>query len=319
MSDLFTQIPADPITAPGIYEMTHERYLSDPVIVPSLNNSTAKLLVELSPMHARASHPRFNPEAERESSEAQDVGTAAHSIFLKGENTVELVDVDDWRTKAAKEARAEIEERGHIALKKSTYGAVHQMVSTLQRFRDQTGAFSDGAPEQTLVWTEGPTWCRSKVDWLADEPSAPLWDLKTSTAQATLKNWTRNAYTMSTDMQVAFYCRGAECIRGEPPDGMNFCVIETKSPFGLRVFRFSPAAIEVADAKVRHALKLWEWCMADNRWPGYPIEPELVEPPIWILREWEHMTATGAGLRQQIANNADNLAGRIIEQGSFGG
>lgn len=310
------------ISEPGVYEMTHQRYLADPVIVPSLNNSVAKVLVEQSPAHAWAAHPRFNPLAnDDDASEEQDVGTAAHSIFLKGENTVELVDVDSWRTKAAKEARAEIEGRGHIALKKERYYAVHLMVSALQRFRDETGAFTEGRPEQTMVWQEGTTWCRAKVDWLPNEPSAALWDLKTSTGPATLRKWTRQAFDLGADMQSSFYCRGSEAIFGEPPEGMNFCVIESKPPYGLAVFGFSPQAIEIGDAKVAYALRLWNWCTTDNKWPSYPVERQWVEPPVWHLREWEHLTATGEALREQQRQRMshDNLADQIIQQGNFGG
>lgn len=309
----------DAIDTPGIYEISHERYLADPVVIPSLNNSIGKLLVELSPAHARAAHPRFNAELEHDASEEQDVGTAAHAIFLQGEDTVELVDVKDWKTKLAREMRDEIRGRGKIALKTERYDAVAKIVRRLEEFRAETGAFTAGKAEQTLVWKEGPSWCRCKVDWLPDEPSATLWDLKTSTVQATLRKWTRNAYEMGTDMQGCFYCRGAEFVRGEPPDGMNFCVIETKPPYALAVFSFSPAALEVAHAKVKYALQTWEWCMADDRWPGYPIQPQWVEPPIYILREWEALTATGASLRQQRMAGAENLASRIIAEGNFGG
>lgn len=319
MSDLFTQVPDNAITEPGIYDLTHEAYLADPVIEPSLNNSIAKLLVEQSPAHAWAAHPRFNREIDLDSaSEDQDVGTAAHAIFLKGDASVELVDVKDWRTNAAKEARSEIQGRGHIALKKERYGAVARMVDRLERFRQETGAFTAGAAEQTVVWKDGPTWGRCKIDWLPDEFSAPLWDLKTISGSATLRKWTRQAFELGTDMQAAYYPRGVECVRGEPPEGMNFCVIESKPPYGLAVFAFSPASMEVAEAKVRYAIKTWEWCMADNRWPNYPVERQWVEPPVYVLREWEALTTTGAGLRQQIIANADNLAPKILEAGSFG-
>jgi hypothetical protein len=319
MSDLLRQVPDDAIREPGVYQISHERYLSDPVIEPSLNSSTAKILIELSPAHARQQHPRFNAELDVDATSEQDVGTAVHSIFLNGEDTVELVDAPDWRTKAAKEARAEVEGRGHIALLKERYGAVHQMVSALERFRQDTGAFTDGRPEQTLVWREGPIWCRCKPDWLPNEPSAPLFDLKTSTANATLRKWTRSAFDLGADVQSSFYCRGAESIFGEPPEGMNFCVIESKAPYGISVFSFSPASIEVGDAKTAYAIRLWTWCMADNRWPSYRVERQWVEPPIWILREWEHLTATGTALRQERMTQADNLAAKIIEHGNFAG
>src|SRR4051812_2920759 len=56
------------IDQPGIYALSDPVYLADPVVVPSLNNTTSRLLL-ISPKHAWVSHPRLGgaPDAERDS------------------------------------------------------------------------------------------------------------------------------------------------------------------------------------------------------------------------------------------------------------
>lgn len=308
-----------PIAAPGIYAVSDKDYLADPVVEPSLNNSIAKLFAELSPAHARAAHPRFNAELEDDSTEAQDVGSAAHAAFLRGDSIIELVDFDNYRTKAARMARDSIIAAGRVPLKRERYDAVHRIVAALEEFRARTGAFTQGKPEQTLVWREGLAWCRAKVDWLPDEPSAPLWDLKIISGKATLRGWTRQAFDLGTDMQAAFYPRGAESVRGEPPEGMNFCVVESTPPHGIAVFGFSPVALEIAHAKVAYAIRRWQTCIAENRWPSYDPAVQWIDPPVWIMREWDAIAATN-DLRSIPNGRADHATvERMIESGNLAG
>jgi exodeoxyribonuclease VIII len=170
-----------------------------------------------------------------------------------------------------------------------------------------------------LAWLdEGGCWCRAKVDWLPHEPSAWLWDLKTVSSHATLRKWVRAAYDQQADLQAVFHCRGSEFLHGEPPAGLNFCVIENKPPHGIAVFSLGPMAVEIGEAKARHAIRTWAQCLETNSWPSYPIEQQWVEPPAWVLREWQHLTPSGASPKTRLTQS-DNLADRIVEQGSWGG
>jgi hypothetical protein len=312
------------IAEPGIYQMTDAEYLADPVVDPSLNNSTAKVLLELSPAHAFAMHPRLGaaPDVSGDSSEAQDVGHVAHQMFLHGESAVRIINVTDFRTNAAKRLRDEAINEGRIPLKAERYDAVRRVVDALEQFRIKTGAFTEGKPEQTLVWREGPQWSRAKIDWLPDEPSAALWDLKTTSGRAVSQGWTRSAYDFGYDMQAIHYARGAECVREEPPDGMLFAVIETKAPYGIRVFQFSPQAIEIAEAKCSTARDLWARCREAGEWPSYSVEPQWIDAPFWVLREWEASTRTGATFAERRkAAEERQLAtvDRMERAGNFGG
>jgi hypothetical protein len=157
------------ISEPGIYALSDEDYLAYPVVVPSLNNTTIRNII-VSPAHAFAAHPRLGgaPDAEWDSTDAQDLGHVAHEMFLLGENRVRVLNVENFKTKAAKQLRDNAIAEGRIPLKLTSYESVRRLVDKLEAFRVRTGAFTLGKPEQTLIWTEGKEWGRCKVDWLPD-------------------------------------------------------------------------------------------------------------------------------------------------------
>ncbi|HTB47064.1 MAG TPA: PD-(D/E)XK nuclease-like domain-containing protein [Acetobacteraceae bacterium] len=312
------------ISVPGIYTLSDPVYLADPVIEPSLNNSTIKELVgeDGSPAHAWASHPRLGlaPDAgdgDGDSSEAQDVGHVAHQLFLHGESRIRVLNVTAFRSNEAKRLRDTALAEGLIPLKAERYDAVRRVVEALEKFRERTGAFTQGKPEQTLIWQEGRQWGRSKVDWLCDEPSAYLWDLKTTTGRASLRSFSRSTFEFGYDTQGVYYPRGAECVRGEPPAGMKFCVVETRRPYGIKVFELTPQAIEIAEAQVRAAIATWARCRETGEWPGYSDETEWLYPPYWKLKAWESETRTGRGLMAVREDPA--LIASMMKAGNLGG
>jgi hypothetical protein len=122
---------------------------------------------------------------------------------------------------------------------------------------------------------------------------------------------------MSYDMQAVYYCRGAECVRGEPPMGMKFCVVEQKPPYGIRVFELSPMGVEVGEAQVHHAIATWADCRKTNEWPSYADDTEWLDPPVPKLREWEHMSRTGRFTAAPPTQRAIETTRSMIEEGDI--
>jgi len=306
------------IDKPGIYTMPEREYHADPAPVPSLSRSIAKLLIDASPAHAAAQHPRLNgspPTGPASGDDDMDTGTAAHAMFLEGVDKTVHVPFDTYATKAAKEFRDQTRADGKIPLKTKQYDAAHRLVEVLEKFRHRTGLFTAGKPEQTLVWDEGDHWARCRIDWLPDDPAAPLLDLKTTGGLATAEKWGRQCFEFGGDIQASMYPRGCEFVRGEPPDGLIFVVIETSAPFAIRVFNLDPVAIEVGSAKAHAARTTWVQCMKLGQWPSYPLEPEWILPPAWIVRQWEASKIGGYG--RTVEDTA--FIERMIAAGQFGG
>jgi hypothetical protein len=319
------------VTEPGIYTMPDHEYHADPAPVPSLSRSIARKIIEASPAHAYAEHPRLGgsvAEGPSSGDEDMDVGTAAHALFLEGSDRVEHIPFDSYRTKDAKEMRDAALAAGRIPLKTRAYDSTRRVVEALENFRARTGLFTHGKPEQTLVWQEDDHWARARVDWLHDDPAGPLLDLKTTGGLATPERWGRQCFEFGADLQAAMYPRGASYLRdGEVPDGMLFVVVETSAPFAIRVFALDPVAVDVGEAKAAAARAIWVQCMAATRaaldagrpteqaWPSYPRETEWILPPPWIVRQWESAKAGGYGR----AIEDTKFIERLIEAGQFGG
>ena len=94
------------IDKPGVHLLSMESYQRDPCPSPSLSSHIAHRLITQSPLHAWYAHPRLNPRYVEEDSTAFDLGSCAHALLLEGEDSIAVIEADDWRTKVAKEARA---------------------------------------------------------------------------------------------------------------------------------------------------------------------------------------------------------------------
>jgi hypothetical protein len=111
----------------GIHTMDAAAYHDDPCERPSLSASLCKILISQSPAHAKAAHPRLNPDYKRTDDDKFSVGTCAHSLLLEGEAGVAVVPYDDWRTNAAKELRDEARQYGRVPLLARDWDQVQAM------------------------------------------------------------------------------------------------------------------------------------------------------------------------------------------------
>lgn len=280
--------------APGIHDIRREDYDRDPCPAPSLNASTAKLLLTASPRHAWTRHTRLNPFHERETSRRFDIGSAAHAILLGDDHSVvEVIAAEDYRSKAAQAAREAAIAAGRLPLLEHEHAAVMGMVGAAREQlsrHEASDAFTRGRPEQTLIWREGPTWCRARLDWLPDEldGDVTLYDLKTTAGSAHPDVWIRRLYDMAGDIQPAFYMRGLRRLWGGIRKiRFRFVVVETEPPHALSVCELDPYAIAMADERVDEALRIWRECLEADRWPAYPPMVATCAMPAYADMRWQ--------------------------------
>ena len=273
-----------------ILDLSAEDYHSDQVAADTvtLSASIARILIAESPAHARAAHPRLNPDWEPSHDEKFDVGTIAHSLLLEGEAAVVVIDAPDWRTKAAQEQRDEAYDAGQTPVLLKNWAAVERMVDAVQ---SQVAAlpvdpplFADGKPERSLIWDENGVACRARLDWLRDDLAA-IDDLKTTSRSANPDGWSRTIFNIGYDVQLAFYLRGLKAVTGAEAE-FRFVVVETSPPYALSVMSLAPGALELANAKVDWALATWKRCLETDTWPAYPTRVAYAEAPSWEETRW---------------------------------
>lgn len=274
---------------PGIHAVDSDVYHSDPCETPSLSASIANTLVNKSPRHAWAAHPRLNPDFQREASDKFDVGICSHELLLRGVSIIDIIEAKDWRTDAAKAEREASREAGRIPLLPPQAESVLAMVEAARQqiaeHSAQPPLFTDGKPEQTLVWTDDyDVVCRARLDWLRDDFTT-IDDLKSTGASAEPTKWTRTMYGMGSDLQVAFYRRGVKKLTGVTPT-FRYAVIETYPPYVLSVVDLAPSALAVAESKVEAALEIWADCLANDFWPGYDSRVASIEVPTYEEMRW---------------------------------
>lgn len=280
--------------AQGIHDMRREDYDADPCPAPSLNASTAKLLLTASPRHAWTQHPRLNPQHERENARRFDIGSAAHAIMLRDERSVvHVIEADDYRSKAAQAAREAALAAGRLPLLAHEHAAVTAMVEAARvqlAQHEARDAFTAGKPEQTLIWRDGPTWCRARLDWLPDDLAGDvtLYDLKTTAGSAHPDVWIRRLYDLAGDIQPAFYVRGLRAVAPAVKRvRFRFVVIETEPPHALSVCELDSYATAMADERVGEALNIWRACLAADQWPAYPPMVATCGMPAYADMRWQ--------------------------------
>jgi hypothetical protein len=270
---------------PGFFDWSDTDYHRDPCPSPSLSASIAKVLVGKSPLHAWYAHPRLNPNYEPEFKGAFDFGTAAHEALLLGIDRVHVIDAKDWRKADTQAERDGARAAGKIPILRDDYLNLSDMVTVatlaIKQCPDLAGkTLADGRAERGMVWREGDTWCRSKMDWLADDHSIII-DYKTTSGSAEPLDWTRSALVPhGNDLQAAFYRRGVTAITGKTP-AFVFLVQETKAPFACSFVGMPPAFLALGEAKVDDALAMWGKCMKSGHWPGYGDRIVWPDPPAW--------------------------------------
>lgn len=271
----------------SLLAITAEEYHQDPCEQPSLSASIAHILCSSSPAHARMAHPRLNPDYRSREAAHFDLGTAAHALLLEGREAVEVVDADDWRTKAAKEARDEARAAGRVPLLAAQWDEVQAMVDAAAAQLVEMIAeplFVAGKPEQPIAWQEDGVYCRSLIDWLHDDYRT-IDDYKTTSRSANPEQWTRSLFSFGGDIQAAFYRRGIRAVTGVEPE-FRFVVQETYPPYALSVIGVGPDVLLMADRKIDYALAVWKRCLEDDHWPGYPQRVCYAELPAWEEYRW---------------------------------
>lgn len=249
--------------------------------VPALSYSRAKLLLE-NPAKLRWELDHPPPPRKPEF----DFGRAAHALVLGSGEPVHVVDVDDWRTKAAREEREAKEAEGFIVVKRSEWEVVEAMAEAIRQHPVARALFNPsvgGEAERTLEWVDEETGCPCKVrlDWLPPVRHGRLIvpDYKTA-ANAAPRTFARSALNFDYHLQAAFTLAGVRAVLGVPA-AFVLVVQEREAPYLIATYELDKDVLDVGRDRMRRAMRLWLRCHETGEWPGYPLEVQSVELPRW--------------------------------------
>lgn len=270
------------ITEPGVYEMDEATYNGEPCAEPSLRSSIAwKLIAKGStPAHARLAIPAFNPDADGEHKRSFDIGRGCHKYLLGKGAVIAEIAADDYKTKAAREARDAAYAAGKIPLLPHEHQQVRdmadaarvQLAALVERGALEHMPFSDGQTERVIIWrAKNGVLCRAMLDGLPDQFEA-IDEYKSDGESADPQNWQWKARRFGYFFRQAFYRDGLEQLGLAFSPHFRFFVQETKPPYLLSFIRVDDEVIFYEQKNVRRALDIWKRCIERNEWPGYSLD-----------------------------------------------
>ncbi len=284
------------IDQPGIHDIPVADYHADPAPEPSLSASVAKILLDQSPAHAKAAHPKLtppDPEEKTRNERPMEIGTVGHKLALgKGADVVEI-NADAYTTKAAKEARAEAYANGLQPILscdlERAQKAARAFLLSVDRHPDLDWAFAGtGHSEATILWRDGRVWCRSMADRVRiEDDRVVLVDLKFTAENAHPAAVARRIFQMGYDFSAGFYRRGLAFVA---PQARRFSFLlattETEEPYASSLVTLDEATWQLVEKRCRTAVGLWGKCLASNVWPSYPRAVATADLPAWLEHAW---------------------------------
>ena len=258
---------------PGVYDnISNEEYHAS----EGLSASGLKLLAR-SPAHYKYSV--------REETPAMRKGTAVHTAVFEPErfaaSYVIAPDVDK-RTKAGKEAWAELEASGKIVLSAKEYETTQAMGDAVRNHRLAGPLVMDGKAEQSVYWRQPVTiggenreyteiLCKCRPDYVKELGEGyVIVDLKT-TSDARPLRWGKSAYwDYGYHIQAAHYMIGMESATGERAREFVFIVAESESPYGVLVYKTPTLTLMRGYEENEELYKVYAGCNKADLWPCYP-------------------------------------------------
>ena len=277
-----------------ILEVSEAEYHADPCSGPSLSHSIAHTLVTQSPRHAWLEHPKLGGNIERVTTKAMDDGSILHKLLLGAGAEFEMVVADDWRTKAAKEAREIIQADGKIAILAHQFEKLRIAAERIIRNAAEQGFPLGGHSEVAIEFTEtarkaDDVTCRCRIDQI--RPGHLLYDLK-KVRSANPQALSRIIFDYGYDIQHVAYTRAYEQLVPEAVGRADFVFLfcETEPPYEVVVGRLDGAMREIGLRRWIKAVRLWEKLLTEGSfpWPGYADGAIVIESPAYVVsRELE--------------------------------
>lgn len=288
------------ITEPGIYRgVLDADYREDPCPIPSLTQSLCKIINERSPKHAWTACASLNNDWLPDDDPKFDVGNAAHKLVLGRGKDFEIIDADDWRTKAAKDTRIDAAKAGKIGILSYQFERASTMAQATFRQigkHEDSDAFTNGAAEVMICWQEGGIWFRSLIDWLHDDQRT-VDDFKSTGMSVAPHVLGIRAEAGGWDIQAAFIERGLDVLdpAGAGRRLFRFVAQETEEPHALNVMHMDERWLTMGRKKVQHAIDRWSYSIKSGIWSSYPARSITPDYPGFKEKQWLERELEAAG------------------------
>lgn len=212
-----------------------------------------------------------------------DAGTAAHELVLEGEfRSIQVLEYDSYRTKAAQEARDDARALGKTSMLERDLEDIYGMAKALRDNVDAMALLESGQPEVSAFFTDPVTGleCRTRFDWLPEIDTSKrlvIPDYKTAKS-ANPRKFRKDAANYRYHQQLAWYEDTLPILGIHHDVKMVLIAQEKTAPYASSVVQFAPRDLELGRALNELARRKFKHSLETDHWPFYPGVTQLELP-----------------------------------------
>lgn len=264
----------------GVHDIPIETYHGDCCEGPSVSASGLVTIEQKSLRHYWWSS-YLNQERPADDTEALAFGRACHAWVL-GEPEFNKYFVlsphDEFRTKVA---RAWRDEQTRTIVRAEQLEAIKSMVRQLKAHPLLRNAFTDGKPEQSLIWKDRETgiWLKSRPDWLPNTLHF-VPNFKTCVS-AKPEAFAAAAFRFGYHQGAALCLDGLREVLGWREASCYFVAQEKDAPHVAMPFVMRAEDIEIGRLLNRSSLRKLARALERDHWPAYADGATEIIIPAW--------------------------------------
>lgn len=217
---------------------------------------------------------------------AFDFGHAAHAKVLGVGAKVLVGEFADYRTKDAQRWRDDVRAGGMTPLLRHEADQVDGMAEAIKAHPIASALLdpAHGKPEQSGYWLDEQydVTRRLRLDWLPDTDGGrlivPDYKSAISAEPAAIRKAVAN---FGYFMQQPWYVDGLTALGVAEDIAFVFIFQEKTAPYVVTVVELHPDAVRLGRMRNDQALQVYADCMANDTWPGYADDVELISLPKW--------------------------------------
>jgi hypothetical protein len=250
-------------------------------------------LVKMLQAPAKYRQYRDNPEPAKKEF---DVGSAVHSKVLGVGAPITVIPAEYLSASGSvgtNNARAFIEgarEQGRIPVKQAEADEVNAIAESVLAHPVARLLFEQSGTAEASVFAQDPETgvdIRCRFDYLPDFTVEDPWcvDLKTSAGDASPDGFARTIAKpeLRYDVRQELYLHTYATVTGDFMARMKFVVVEKTAPFLVGVYDLSSEYANLGRNKMRQGLNTYAACLTAGMWPGYPTNPDPLQPPTYLM------------------------------------
>jgi hypothetical protein len=256
---------------------------------PALSSTEARILLRKGGP-ARYRWAKDNPPMVEPSTKF-DIGSAVHTKVLGTGYDIVLVAGDDWRSKAAREAKEEARAQGKIALLQKELEPIDRMAEAVLAHRGARLVFQQPGAREVSVFGVDPETnvpLRARFDFLPDLelPNPVAVDLKTTASEATPEDFGNAAARYGYDTQQEHYRHTLNHagVAGNMPQ-FCFVVVEKDPPHLVAVLQLPTVLVDRGRRNAARARRRFAEATKTGVWAGHPEEVQFADVPHWVEYE----------------------------------